>query len=128
MLAGCLIDGSTSKGISVSNNKSRHLLRKSGTHTVYDRPSSTLDVDRMADMSRMIVLITGRLETVYDVSDKFLELVSDYKIDPSNAIEIAKLSNLEKPVVIALFEYFGAMNSRSDAEFLIQRIFQARRW
>jgi hypothetical protein len=128
MLGTCWIHGSTSKGISVSNNKSRHLLRKSGTHTVYDRPSATLDVDRMADMSRMIVAITGRLETVFDVSDKFLGLVSIYKTDPGMAIEIAKLSNLEKSVVVALFEYFGSMKSKTVAESFIQRIFQARRW
>jgi hypothetical protein len=112
----------------MSNNKSRHLLRKSGTHTVYDRPSSTLDIDRMAEMARVIVSITGRLDTVYDVSDRFLELVSGYKSDPSLGIEIANSSKLDKNVVIALFEYFGAMSNKSNAEHLIQQMFQARRW
>ncbi len=112
----------------MSNNKSRLLLRKSGTHTVYDRPSSTLDVDRMAEMAKLIVSITGRLDTVYDVSDRFLELASGYKSDPDLAVEISNFSKLDKTVVIALFEYFGSMSNKANAEHFIQQIFQARRW
>jgi hypothetical protein len=112
----------------MSNNKSRKLMRHAGTHKVYEPPSSTLDDERMAQIAKMIVAITGKLEYVYLVSKKFLDLVDQYKRSPQIAQEFATSSNLDRQSVVALFEYFGAMSDRNDADLLIQRMFDARKW
>ena len=112
----------------MSNNKSRKLMRHAGTHTVYDPPSSTLDDERMVQISKMIVAITGKLEYVYLVSKKFLDIVDDYKRSPQIAQTFVVSSNLDRQSIVALFEYFGAMSNREDADLLIQRMFDARKW
>lgn len=103
-------------------------MRQAGTHKVYEPPSSTLDDERMAQISKMIVAITGKLEYVYLVSKKFLDLIDQYKKSPQIAQEFAASSNLDLQSVVALFEYFGAMTDREDADMLIQRMFRARKW
>lgn len=112
----------------MSNNKSRNLLRKSGSHKVYEPISSTLDDERMVQISKLIVLITGKLEYVYQISAKFLDLVAEYKTRPKLAAELASSSGLNVNSVVALMEYFSAFESRVEAEMLIQRMFDTKRW
>ena len=112
----------------MSNNKSRYLLRKTGSHKVYEPISSTLDDERMVEISKLIVSMTGKLEFVYQVSAKFLEFVDQYKTNPQLATELSRSSGLDLKSVTALMEYFSTIESRVDAETLIHRMFKAKKW